>query len=387
MGIQETCWGVFLAGLPFAHAVIFPSNLSIWRAQTFWAQGWIVALFGMTLIYSTKSPMISNRPLGWWIVWTGLSVVWTWMTYLRNYQEHPLGLLAPSFHYLCVVFFFMAATRQWTAGMLQRLLRWIAWSGVILVGYGLLQYVGFDQFYRSMDVSATSDVLMGTLGNPTHFGTHLALLLPVFLWQPSRWWLFIAMLSTGLIVLTRSTSAVVCGYLVWIGWSLLEQKPWWMVGGLGVGGTLLIGWLIRSDSSWVNPEGRLSMWSYLWQRYLDGEGKQQILGAGLGRIFNDATRNLPGWPAGWRHAHCEYLQVLIEQGVVGFGVVLWGIWDAVNRWRHLPRTGLSNALAGIGGVFLLAGAVNFPAHLWVLGSLGLVAYCGMYVLSVEPNTV
>lgn len=383
MSLREVGWGLFLAGLPFAHFLL-PHTIQQWQTQTLWAQAWLVALFGFSL-GQTKSTL-GNLPLGCWLVWIGLSVMWTWVSYLHKDAGHPVGLLPPFLHFLCVVIFYLAATTYWTPELLSRLLTWLAYAGLILVCYGFLQLIHFDQFYKTIDSSPDllgRDVVLGTMGNPTHFGNHLALLLPIFLWQPQWPWKIVAVLATVLMIFTKSTSAVICGWAVWMLWGFFETK-WlgWTIGatGLAVGGAVFL-----ANRDWFNLSGRWEAWQAFWQHYLAGDHKHQITGAGLGRVMLDSSQNYPGWPSAgsekWRHIHNGFFQILIEQGVIGLGVVLWGVVHAIHRWWRLPRTPMAKTLAGIGVAFLMLNQVNFIDHFWVLASLGLVAYCGVYVLS------
>ena len=165
---------------------------------------------------------------------------------------------------------------------------------------------------------------------------------------------------------------------MWWGWVELPRR-WW-IGLVALSGLMLV-WWIGTHSYWLNPSGRLETWQAFWQHYLVGDGKQQITGAGLGRMMGDSHQGLAGWPQVgsnvFRHAHCEYFQVLIEQGIIGLGLVLWAFWDATQRWRRLPRSPLVKTLGGCGVLVLLAACVNNSAHYWVLGLFGLLSYCGI----------
>jgi len=379
---REVGWGLYLAGLPFAHFVLWPSQLTPWQAQTFWGVGGLAILLGVSLAQPGRV-VCANRPLGWWVGWVGLSVIWIWSAVIRTDRQHPIGLLLPLMHTLCLPLFYVAATRQWSADLLARLVRWVAISGVVVVAYGVLQVLQLDQFYRSVDRAEMRDSVLGTMGNPTHYGIHVALLLPIFLWQPGWWWKLVAGVGGSLLFATRSSSAVVAGLVVGVWWVWCERRlfiiPLLTVLAV-VGGVLL--WRFPD---WLNPHGRWEAWHALWQHYLVGQQKLQVTGAGLGSVMEQSLRNPLGWPFQWRHAHNEFFQVLIEQGVVGFGLVLWGVGHAIHRWRRLSVMPVRNMIAGMGMVFVVTSLLNFPAHLWVLASLGLVAYCGVYALASEGS--
>ena len=383
MSLREVCWGVYLVGLPFAHFLLWTKGLNQYHLQNFWAYGGLTLLLGLSLVDGESRPL-RNWPLACWLLWTTWSLLWMWKRMMVTNQLHPVGLLPFWIHATSVVWFYLAAVRTWTAELLTRVLRWVAFAGIGLVAYGYLQLAGLDQFYRSTDFSLQGDVLVGTIGNPTHYGLHLALFLSVWLWQPEWWWKLVAVAASILLPLTLSTSAMLCGMVAWLWWSWHEARVVaWGILGLSLLG---FGWLVWHDRLWLDPEGRYAWWTFLWQHYLVGQNKAQITGAGLGRMMLDSLQAVPGWWPSWRHAHNEFFQVLIETGVVGLGIVLWGLGERVRCWWALPGTPLAFMLAGIGLVFVLSSLVNFSAHLWLLGVFGLLAYCGIEVLSAEGNT-
>lgn len=385
---REIGWGIYLAGLPFAHFALYSKQINQWYAQTFWAEGGIALLCGMALS-SGRLPAVRNVPLGCWFAWVCLSTLGLWITFLRHDWGHPIGLLSPLAHVSCLLLWYLAAVGLWSRDVLKGLLRWVAVSGVVILIYGVLQLWHLDQFYRWIDATKLGqDAVIGTIGNQAYFGMHLAFLLPVFLWLGTRWASLAALAASVMALATLSTSALVCVWAAWMWWGWYELPRRWWIGLVSLSAMGIIWWIL-SHPYWLNPSGRLEAWSAFWQHYMVGDGKQQITGAGLGRIMGDSHLGLAGWPHVstdvFRHAHSEYFQVLIEQGVIGLGLVGWMVWDAVGRWRALPKTPLVKTLGGCGMLVLMAACVNNSFHYWVLGMFGLLAYCGVYVLSSEAR--
>ena len=78
---------------------------------------------------------------------------------------------------------------------------------------------------------------------------------------------------------------------------------------------------------------------------------------------------------------------MIEQGLIGLALIGWGVVDVFIRWWRLPKTPIRQMLGGIGFAFLGTSLVSFPDHLWVLGVMGLIAYCGIWMLSAQRSMV
>ena len=61
---------------------------------------------------------------------------------------------------------------------------------------------------------------------------------------------------------------------------------------------------------------------------------------------------------------------------------MWFLVETVRQAWRVPSPTQRALLALLGGM-LVSAAFNFSAHLWVTGSLGLVAVCGLRVLAQE----
>ena len=89
---------------------------------------------------------------------------------------------------------------------------------------------------------------------------------------------------------------------------------------------------------------------------------------------------------GWGHLHNEFYETFLEQGAIGLGLVGWALWDSICQIPKILTSPLGIALSGLWMAFLLNSLLNFPAHLWVLASFGLLAYSGIYRLAVEDRS-
>ena len=63
---REVGWGIFLAGLPFAH--FFWHGLPIAEAQALWAMLGLLSVVAWTFLAPARLVHI-NRPLACWLLW------------------------------------------------------------------------------------------------------------------------------------------------------------------------------------------------------------------------------------------------------------------------------------------------------------------------------
>jgi hypothetical protein len=379
MSWREVGWVVFLAGLPFAHFLFRP--LDLWHAQALWAQGWAVGLWAISLGKSNRV-LRPNPGLAGFVCWVGLYSLFIWVNVMKTSKTYPLPLLGSLTHLLLIIFLYQSALTTWTQPFIEKLLRVMAWVGVILIVYGGLQLLNLDQFFRGLGTGPgdTKDSLVGTIGNPSHFAVQLAMFIPLFLLQPGWFWIGCAGAAWSLLVLTNSISGVVAGWLV-LGWIIWHQARWW--GWVGLWGLIgLVGFVIVwTHPSLLNPHGRWAAWTAFGELF----AKQPLTGFGSGFVMSLSTQTPHGSPIfQWRHVHNEYFQVAIEYGLIGLTFIGWMIRDLIRDVWQLPKTKLVTALTGILIAFGMNAFINFPAHLWQVGSYALVAYCGIRLLAQEP---
>ena len=370
MTIREVGWTVFLVGLPFAHFLFRP--LDLWHGQAIWSQGWILALFALSL-GSDGRKISPNRPLAAFIAWIGLVSLWMWVHTMTTQKIYPVPMLQGLMHLVLLLLAYQAAVTTWTTEFIGLLTRRMVWVGVAVIGYGLLQLMNLDQFLNSLE-GTKKDELVGTIGNPTHLSAQMSLLAPLLLlWCP---WALIGVLVIFSVTQSLGGQLACLVALAWWGWH--QERKWlWVAGGLSLLGGLWV-WL---HPGLLNPHGRLKAWGIFYQMFQS----RPITGLGPGSImeFSRTITDGTNFFYGWRHVHNEFFQAAIEYGVIGLGLILWMCWDIGRTIHRLKKTPLVVALSGTLIAFGVNSLVNFPAHLWLLGSYALVAYCGLKVIEAE----
>ncbi len=375
--IGQIGWCICLAGLPFAP--FLDKKLDLWHMQTIWVQGWLVVLWALTFFSGTRRT-VTNHALSIWILWIGLWSWFSWWATLREHQVYPVLSLMPVIHCLLLVLFYWTALQQWSSEVLRELFKWISYSAVILVVYGYLQLFNLDQFFAQLS-GGDKDVLVGTIGNVSHFSAYLACTVPIVLYRKGRRWKLAVLAYIGLfsvfLIKYKSLGGVCAASLavLWCAW-FWHRRLWiWLVLLAVIAAAASIYWIPDVLSS----SGRIEAWVEYWQHFV----KAPITGRGPGFVMALSQKIEVGPINHWRHVHNEYFQIALEQGLVGLGIVLWGLWRVVRLIRILPKTDELVVCVGILIAFLFNCLVNFPMHLWMVGSLGLLGYCGIYVLATE----
>ena len=372
---------ILLVGLPFAN-FIFPF-LDIWSAQGLFFQLGILIIFSCSFFLKSESKKVRNLPLGTFVLWSGLVTLFYWMSYLLKTKQYPLIIFLPFFNLLCVVLFYKLAVEYLKEKDINRILKGLSISVFIVLCYCILQILNLDQFYTAVyDKQGLplghigDDALVGTIGNSTHLAAYLAICSPLFF--KKSWFHIIGLVLLWFVVLmTKSATGLIVGLAVFWVWLLLKRQYKWAL-------FSLIVCLIPVVIYWsyiptlIDPSGRLSIWNKLLEVFKT----RPITGWGLGFVRALNIKQSGNWTV----AHNEYLQLLVELGVIGLGIVLWGIIDYFKRFWRLRHNETATKLSLMFLGFCLVSFTLFPFHLWLMASMGMLVYSGMYIIENNLGT-
>jgi O-antigen ligase len=131
------------------------------------------------------------------------------------------------------------------------------------------------------------------------------------------------------------------------------------------------------------PEVRLEAWPHV----LDAARSFLPLGAGLGsfdRVFRAAEPLTLVTPLYFNHAHNDYLELLLETGVVGAAILaLFLLWLAPAAWAAWRRgTDLARAASVSIGLLLAQSAVDYPLRTETVAVL--FAFCCGLLARPDP---
>lgn len=371
MRLREIGWGLALAGLPWSHLLFRP--LDPWHGQALFWQASVLCLSAWA-VSGRGHVQIVNKPLGFLLAYLSLWTLWLCWQSIRLQKAYLLPILPAACHLLLIVLAYHALSTTLTPAACAGMGRAIAWSTALLVGYGVLQLLNCDPFFKNLDPNIKTDALVGTLGNPSHFAAQLAVLSPWLWHQRGRGWQTLSVVAGALVLGCRSTGGVLAlaaagAVGAWVRWPHCR-------GHLLVGGAVACGLFVWGSSEALNDHGRWAAWKafapLFWQRPWFGSGPGFVMG--LSGIFPEGHALYQ-----WRHVHNEYYQMVLEWGLVGFGVFAWVVADGLGRLRQAVKTPLGTACAASLAALLVNSLVNFPLHLAGIGAYGLFAYVGLLV--------
>ena len=230
----------------------------------------------------------------------------------------------------------------------------------------------------------------------------------------SRWWL--AALTVALLiifVLTVSRGAYLGLAVAFLVLGILQFKQifTWKHIFVGLAAVLIIGYgvafalskgdpratnefighvLLNDYSNGESIQGRLTAFDLAYQAFLH----HPVLGIGLGN-YGPYTNGYIGLTpvGGWAIVNNEYLELLAETGIIGFGTFmlmilvlagrsLWAIWKAKDEFLRLTMIGMLAALIGI-LVQYLSFSTLYIFHIWVL--IGLMVGTQNLIFKITNN--
>lgn len=362
-------WAVILGLLPFCP--FLDQRVDLWHAQGHWLELGILLAWFISL---SSARMVSlPKPIMLWGISLSVSGMLFWHSVVAKTHQYPLVILPPMMHWLLILIG-LSAILTLQQEDIDTVLKWIAISGSVMVAYGCLQWLGFDQFFKDMNPAVkVQRNIVGTIGNVSHFSAYLAMLLPIFLTRKERNLRWMAIPAIFLILIGKSAAAQAAALagLAWL-WRRDFRKM------AGVFGIALIGlFIMHSSPESFNPHGRWSAWQTFFQMFQ----QKPITGNGLGFIYEISKVIKPESPIyTWRHAHCEPLQILVEQGILGLFFCIWTLASFGRRIWQAKHTPILSACCASFLAFLTNSLLNFPGHLAMIGGIALFCFGSAIVL-------
>lgn len=264
--------------------------------------------------------------------------------------------------------FFLAVriTDEFTVEGFAKIVAWCAFAQAV---YGIAQVLHVDPF---LDVAAKAPDLtdfrgkaIGTMGHFTMLAPFVGLGLCYFL-SKKKW--FPAAVCALCIFLCDSTMGVLSSAAgVWYLAFRYSPKRSLIAGALGVV-TLLVAWLAFPGHSFFALSGRAFVWEYGWYAFTLSPYIGHGPGSWLGLY---PVWNVPGSMV-WAQVHNEYLQLVVELGVLGLFIA------GVTIANGLVKAAASAPFLGAWLILLCVNSLaNFPMH---VATFGLVAAWLLVVL-------
>jgi O-antigen ligase/tetratricopeptide (TPR) repeat protein len=284
---------------------------------------------------------------------------------------HAPYLMASVDFFLRHCFFMIAALvviYEFEAEAVKRLTRWLIAAAWVAVGYGALQWFdakffppgignGIDPFIWR---GAFGNRIFSTYGNPNFFADFLVIVFPILLFEAfkTRSWKhapLIALLAFDLVETYTKGAWVAFGISLilaaGIGFVYFEDQirafKRWIIGGVAAGLLVFGGVFMRDIEARLGSVNfRLFTWEATWEIIMT----QPWIGTGIGSFppCYPAYRRPPIFHIEGKHntetdhAEDEYLEEILDNGILGFGVFIWliasTVWVGLKSLRRLVTT-------------------------------------------------
>ena len=259
---------------------------------------------------------------------------------------------------------------------------------VVSLFYCVIQAFKLDQFFHTFDGLYLSwlnhPAVAGFVGNPTHLSAYLGMLLPVlFMLRKPLNWLSIILLFIIILFFTNfgSHTVPITGIVVSVGTLLYylfktQRKLCIVISvclAIGIGTAFFLGG-DRYRKDLPSFQGRVTWWttySYMMKDTF-------ITGKGLGTIRKIAP--ITKFPE-VQHLHCEPFQFLFEIGLIGLLAIVFCLWEFFHIKVQESKEVIILKAVFIG--FLLQSLTLYPAHLWVMSSIAMFVYSGIFCIKNE----
>ncbi|OIO09349.1 MAG: hypothetical protein AUJ52_06640 [Elusimicrobia bacterium CG1_02_63_36] len=226
----------------------------------------------------------------------------------------------------------------------------------ITVGYGMLQWFDITFFPRGVGNGPDPFIWRGafgsrvfsTFGNPNFYADFLVLIFPVLICQYLKTrnfklipligmllWTLYATGTKGAWVGFSVAVGLLTGTYVWFFDYSIVKRYWKHIGlaFLLMGGMVGGGIIYKlNDSRWASVNFRLFTWEATWEMIMT----QPLIGTGIGSfwVVYPAFRRPPIFHIEGKHntetdhSENEWLEVLYDEGILGFGIFIWLIVTA-----------------------------------------------------------
>lgn len=354
-------------------------QLDIWHAQGIFSQIVILALFSASFIKSPVYREPKNIELGILHLWVGsLTAIICFIS--QTHGKYDITHFFPYFNFLCILILYKTIVQYLNRIDVEICLLAFKYMIIATLLMCVLQFFGTSQFFKLFYPGDRfhNNPVVGFIGNGTHLSGFLGMMVPVFLYFGKREdWLCLVLMGILLCFAGTSTGdPSISGWIVAIGigiywlYSLNKINLWHIVTGTII---LIIGlttfWDFISSLQIFNLNGRngfiLNYWPIIKEWFLTGAGPGT-----MNAIYKQtANPNV-------RHLHMEYIQFILEIGIIGLMCVIAVIRKAfIIRCKDKQMLTVKCIFLG----FCLSACFNYPMHLWLPAIYAAIAY-GLFMV-------
>lgn len=374
---------IFLVVLPWSGFLM--KRIDMWHAQGQFAQIGILILFTCSFIFGNKKVIVKNIPLGALILWLGVQACYfQYQAMLVDRYNNAVSFLT-FFNVLCMILFYWVCVQHLNREDIKTILKWFSCSVLLMLFYCSLQALNIDPFFKvltNLPYPQAGPAVVGTIGNATHLAGFLGICLPLFFRKRFKDISVIVLIAVILLFFTNFTGSIaISGVIVALGsagYYLFRINKRLLIALVCISTVIFtIAYISRSEYTFAfDSGGRIGY----WKTYFNMSKDTFLFGKGLGSV-NVVSQTHPDVPRNVRHLHNEYLQIHFEAGFIALMILLYALWEFFKLKIKKDRTSLVLRAMFFG--FIVSCLFNFQGHLWVITTVAMFCYAGIYAIKNE----
>lgn len=358
----------------------FPSNDSFWSIKETIFVLCALSIFSYNLCYGKTYQDFNNKFLALFFLYVAIGFIWFfYSSFITSNGKIDWNFwnFKPTINIICsVILIKILYENSYSLAGWVNTAKVIAWLGGIFAAYSIFQYFGIDQiFNKNVKFLFTNMIPNGSERMVTFFSTSfissafLAVCSPMCLiFKGIRYKFFYSLIFIALILMDRTIAlgAFSIGLLTY----LFMNKKY-----IKVLMSILCGMVICSFYFFKNPEffsftGREQLWILTLNKFLEAP----FFGFGLGyyEMFKFKSGLLKV-----TFAHNEYLQNLIELGIVGSSIYLLFIRNIFSKVIHNEKNILLIGYTSGFVAFLFLCLGSFPIRIAPLALIAIIYITGI----------
>lgn len=342
---------------------------------------WIALAIGLVGLYVGNIKSFDNK---WVLIFLGYCLI-----NLRFSPSHPLvinDVAVDNFQFWKPFLFFVIytlmvaviASVEFSQEQLDRLFKIMAWSGVIMAGYAILQRFGFEQFWIVKPYSEIGGVpspnIVGNLGQPTLLAPFLGMLVPFALYLRKYW---MAVVMTIAVIFTDSNFGLVAMIVGIATYSTVKRMNIYktmLFICLSILILLILAYIynIPFVMNHLTDSGKFETWGNILQDMRDSYDftgipqKFSITGLGLGSfayLFHVKHSSI------FFQAHNELLEIFYQLGIVGLVLMILSMCHLVVKALNTIYSGyvISENVKVLFSSFVCIALCSLGTFVWQLG--------------------
>lgn len=342
---------------------------------------WLGLALGLASFFSGKIQQCHNKWLLLFIVFIPLNIHLSprFPVILNGVHADNFWVWEPFVYILCYFIMFMGVQSiSLTKENINKIFSVISWCGLVMAGYMILQWFGWDQFFIKREgeefVQITQPLIVGSLGNSTIVSPYVAMIIPISLYL-KRYWVSIALCFA--VIISHSSMAIGGMIVSLIVYVMLKWKSKGIYASIIM---VLLFLIVMAGMRWVAPakynhvkniaissNGRTGVWKDIIEVTKNeklgvSKSRHPFTGTGLG---SQGILISPLLKTKFKQAHNEYLEVLVTMGVFGLGLFLMAIWFMIKESFSAYLSGINiNELSAILSSFVCIAVVAFGTFIW-----------------------